>query len=82
MKMTLYRGNRIDGEHQRDIPELATAFWASPQAELVKEGMRLDRALRVFLTDPDGANSTWESEVEYADLFMVTRATWPKGAEQ
>lgn len=78
MQMTLYRGNRVDGEYQRDIPELAREFWASKQAELAHQGMRLDRALRSFLTDPDGINSTWVSEIEYADLFQVVHASWPK----
>ena len=78
MDITLYRGNRIDGEHKRDVTELAAEFWKSRQAALVLEGMMLDRALRDWLTDPEGINSTWDDGAAYADLHMLVRASWPK----
>lgn len=79
MKMTFYRGNKVDGEFTADVTEVAQAFWQSRQAGYVLDGgMMLDRALRDFLTDPEGWNSSWEDGAAYADLHMLVRGSWPR----
>jgi hypothetical protein len=79
--MKLYRENRIDGEW--DIPNdvIAEKFWQRyPDGEV---GMQLDRALRGFIGDPEGLNSSWNPDdpaesAAYYEVLEETLAAWPK----
>jgi len=72
-----WRGNRADAEFDADPDEVARWFWVSRQGELAYDGgMRLDRCLRAFLTDPAQFNAVWD-EPDYDGLFGAVLATWP-----
>jgi hypothetical protein len=73
-----YRGNRIDGEFEQDLIALADQFWPSRQGAAVLRGQMLDRALRDFLTDPAGFNSSWTDEAGYEELWQLVRDRWPE----
>lgn len=66
-QMTFWRGNRIDAEFTKSIGELVEEFMASTYAS---ELMPLDRALRLFLTDPDGpVGGVWVDDTGYSILI-------------
>ena len=79
--MRFWRGNRADAEFGADPAGVARQFWESPDAELVQQGLPLDRALRKFLTDPAGFNAVWD-EADYPPLFGAVLAAWPGAPPQ
>jgi hypothetical protein len=72
-----WRGNRADAEFEADPAEVARQFWESEPGTLAMNSeMRLDRCLRMFLTDPAGFNAVWD-EPDYDALFGAVLAAWP-----
>jgi hypothetical protein len=77
--MTFWRGNRIDAEFTRAIPEVAAEFWASSYGRALAAGYRylLERELVTFLTAADGLHSVWTDEAAYNELRDEVARTWP-----
>jgi len=76
--MTFWRGNRVDAEFTRAIPEVAAEFWASRYGqELAAGDQLLERVLTSFLSAPDGLNSTWTDREAYERLCDEVQRTWP-----
>jgi hypothetical protein len=77
--MRFWKGNKIDGEFEADIVEVAEQFVAavftSPSSKLLLKfhNWPLDRTLRDWLTDPVGFNSTWDDHHAYDDLIEAVR---------
>ncbi len=77
--MKFWKGNRLDGEFDRDISDVAAQFWVSPYGGSHLRGSTwpLERSLRAFLTDQQEFNAVWEDEAEFGRLLDLTRETWP-----
>lgn len=56
-KVTLYAGNLIAGEHEVSLRELAEAFWAQADADVLEGRWPMGRAWPMFVADHFG---TWE----------------------
>jgi hypothetical protein len=79
--MRFWRGNRVDGLFTMGRRAIAAQFWASPEAATVLAGhFPLERALRAYLTNPDGFNAVW-AEPDFPALFDEVRRWWPPAGD-
>lgn len=88
--VTLYRGNRIDGEWTISQDEIVARFWnaveggVSDIATLIEtRGLAFAVAAFISSPQPDGLNSTWDvAETNEnglpAGLYDAARAAWPE----
>lgn len=70
--MKFWRGNRLAGEFDMPVAEVAAQFadWYRSHPDDV--GGNLERELRYWLTDPNGFNSVWMAETgpgSFAELY-------------
>jgi hypothetical protein len=75
--LRFWKGNRIDGEFETDVQEVAEQFVEAiatdEDLKLKAESWPLDRTLRDWLTSPQGLNSTWDDNDAYDDLIEAVR---------
>lgn len=73
--MRFWRNNRIDGEFEMSIEDVAALFDQSELADFDAHPYSLDRRLRLFLTDPAGPiSAVWTDEDAYDDLLARVAA--------
>lgn len=62
--MKFWKGNRLDAEFDADPAEVAARFtaWRRSQPAHYRDGMRLERQLRDWMTRPDGLDAVWADE--------------------
>ena len=88
--MRLWKDNRTDQEWTLEDAEIARRFWASQYGRNTLEGVRLDRALPLFIGAKEsegGLQSVWDSEHlaglrEYDRLREEVLTAWPKEVRQ
>jgi hypothetical protein len=70
MSVTLYAGNRLDQAREYNPAQLVVQFVDAVRSGYFTEpcGGGIQWAFRLWLTDPNGANSTWDPADE-AQLF-------------
>jgi hypothetical protein len=72
MKLTMWKDNRVDGEHEMAIEEIARLYLESSWAD---QPMNLERKVRSFMTDPDGPiSSVWTDDETFQRLLDLIAA--------
>jgi len=84
MIMQFWHDNKIEGQWIGDPADLAKQFWQSKtvwpgRANDPNDPMSTDGALRRWISDPDGLNSSWDDATDYAALLEVVRRARPTG---
>lgn len=73
--MKFWKGNRVDGEFEMPVEEVAERFFAAGAHQTEKAAAwPLDRTLRDWLTSKDGLDAVWDDERAYAELFGYIHA--------
>lgn len=70
--MRFWRNNRLDGEFQMSIEDVAALFDRSDLADFDRNPYSLDRRLRFFLTDPAGPiSAVWDEDDGAYEALLV-----------
>lgn len=72
--MKFWKGNRLDGEYDMPVTEVAAQFAAWYKANPDEVGGNLERELRYWLTSKDGLDSVWVDEGEIGNARELADA--------
>ena len=76
--VNLWKHNKLNQHWTLPLVDLATGFWQSEWADIVKTQWPLSRGLRAYITDcKSGLASTFEED-DYETMHEAVRKEWPK----